>query len=75
MRSQQNRERDRREALVSCGEDQCGAPLMSEVRIHTHAHAHLYRVIHAVEGCDLWIQKQQVEKTTETQTGSHPSEY
>lgn len=59
---------------MSHWEDQCGAPLMSEARIHTQAHTHLYRVIHPVEGCDLWIRKQQVEKTTETQTGSHPSE-
>lgn len=39
-----------------------------------NTHTHLYIVAQPAEGCDLWIQKQQAEKTTETQTGSHSSE-
>ena len=66
-----------REALVSCWEDQSGDPLMSAARMHTHSHSHAHTPVHSiqpVEWCDLWIQKQQDGKTTETQTGSHPSE-
>ncbi len=40
MRSQQRAEG--REALVSCWEDQSGAPLMSAGRIHTHTHTHTH---------------------------------